>query len=76
MKPQYTRKFLGELFPSRDNANFEKAHLKAYINGNKQFAHGLEKGADGKPIIDRLKDGTFRSRPKYHDVKQELTVIN
>lgn len=60
IKAEYTRKFLGELFPSRKDANYEKAHLKGYLKGHELFGFG--KHLDGKQV--------------YHKVKQEVTEIN
>lgn len=59
MKKKYTRKFLGILFPSRKDANYEKAHLKAYLKGKPYFGFG--KNPDGSQV--------------YHLVKQEVTEI-
>jgi hypothetical protein len=60
IKKLFTRKFLGELFPSRRDANFEKAHLKSYIKGHDKFPFG--KQPNGEQI--------------YHKVKQEIIQIN
>lgn len=60
VKKQFTRKFLGELFPERRDANYEKAHLKAYLKGFVQFGYGKH------PNGDQI----------YHPVKQEVTQIN
>lgn len=60
MKPQFTRKFLGELFPERRDANYEKAHLKGYLKGYELFPFG--KHPDGQKI--------------YHKVKQEVIQTN
>lgn len=60
VKKKYTRRFLGQLFPERRDANYEKAHLKAYLKGRKFFHYG------------RLPDGS----PAPHQVKQELIQIN
>ena len=60
IKAQFTRKFLGELFPEKRDANFEKAHLKGYIKGHELFGFG--KHPNGQQI--------------YHKVKQEVTQTN
>lgn len=59
-KQKFTRKFLGELFPKRENANYEKAHLRAYLKGHTHFC------------IGRYPDGS----KMYGEVKQELIPIN
>lgn len=63
VKKKYTRRFLGQLFPERKDANYEKAHLKAYLNGNDVFHYGYyyENGL---------------RKPAPHQVKQELIQIN
>lgn len=60
MKPKFTRKFLGELFPERKDANYEKAHLRGYLKGHDRFPFG--KDVCGYQI--------------YHKVKQEIIKIN
>lgn len=57
-----TRKFLGktEGFENNKERNFEKAHLKAYLNGNKTFEQGFETGASNVPVT--------------HKVQQELST--
>lgn len=47
MEKGFKRKFLGELFPEKRNRNIEKAHLRAYLKGDKKFRYGLT--IDGKP---------------------------
>lgn len=56
------RRFLGktENFKSKEERNFEKAHLKAYLKGKTMFRHGFESGMHGLKM------------PKYHRTKQEL----
>ena len=77
IKKRYTRKFLGKIGDFIDNVErqFEKKHLKAYIKGHTRFADGYELNAEGKPIIDYLKDGTAERRRKYYDVKQEIISL-
>jgi len=57
-KKKITRKFLGNLFPERKDANYEKAHLKAYLKGFTRFGFG--KYSNGDQI--------------YHEVKQEIVI--
>ena len=53
-KEQYSlepkRKFKGKIdnFDSKEERNFEKKHLKAYLRGDKYFFYGTD--ALGKPI--------------------------
>lgn len=59
-KKPISRKFLGELFPNRKDANFEKAHLKAYLRGRSTFNYGY------------TYDGWNQRIPVTHKVKQQL----
>ena len=58
-----TRSFLGktEGFESKEERNFEKAHLKAYLRGAKIFYHGYEGSATGRMRVS-------------HDVQQQLST--
>lgn len=58
-----SRKFMGNLNPSKTDANFEKAHLKAYIAGKTTFHHGFVTLESGHRIHAR------------HEVKQEYLYI-
>lgn len=42
------KKFLGELFPKRKDANYEKAHLRAYLAGKVEFTFGYFWDRDGQ----------------------------
>lgn len=48
---------MGELFPSRENSNFAKAHLKAYLKGHQMFYHGTN--IKGEPIKYVVAEGTL-----------------
>lgn len=64
-EPKRRRRFLGKTkdFESKEERNFEKAHLKAYLKGKKFFNHGFE-------IIGT---GLFRQMmPISHPVKEEF----
>jgi hypothetical protein len=59
-----SRKFLGNLFPEKKDANFEKAHLKAYLQGRYFFRFGF-----------KVDEETGLRMPAFHEVKQEYFVI-
>lgn len=59
MKAQFTRKFLGQLFPARRDANFEKAHLKAYLKGHELFYFGKHPG--GSPMAHKVKQQVIQT---------------
>ncbi len=65
-KERLTRRFLGktEGFENKQERNFEKTHLRAYLNGNTRFRFGFY---TFEPTGQRL--------PKYYDVKQEYFNI-
>ena len=62
-QPRVKRKFLGKVsnFENKEERNFEKAHLKAYLKGHTNFRHGFHE-------IKGLR------MPKWHNVKQEIYV--
>jgi len=54
MKENKTRVFKGKLidFKDKEERNFEKKHLKAYLRGDEFFEYGLDER--GKPIIRKV----------------------
>lgn len=66
IKQKYTRRFLGNA--SITASPLEKKHLKAYLKGKKRFRYGYE-------IIKDKATGFERKVPKWHDVKEELTLL-
>lgn len=59
--------FGGELFPKRENRNFEKAHLKAFIKGHEFFNYGF------RTVKNFL--GTEMREPAEHRVKREWREV-
>lgn len=56
------RKFLGELFPNKQDVNYEKKHLRAYLRGELEFTYGCTYDRDGQ------------RHQASHAVKQELIL--
>lgn len=63
-KSVLSRKFLGELFPTREKRAFENAHLRAYIKGKSWFTFGF-----------KTNEKTGQRERMFFEVKQEYFYI-
>ena len=70
-----TRSFGGKLsnFENREEAKLEKKHLKAYLQGKKQFIHGWEDVKIDSELLVEVEEGFTMRRPKVYQVKEIWT---
>jgi hypothetical protein len=69
-KKRFERKFLGKVkgFVNKEEARFERKHLKAYLAGKEVFIDGFE-------LVAHPLTGFTEKRPIIHQVQQELNQL-